>query len=86
MGADGSDRRLLDLREYLAGTFGASPGSLSEDEALMGGLLDSIALLTLITHLEDRYGIRIGAHEVGPENFGTLRALAEFVERKAPGA
>ncbi len=79
----GSDRYLEEIRSYLAGDLRVAPQSLADDEPLLGALLDSIALLTLATHLEERYGIAIGAGEVDPDNFGTLGALARFVARKS---
>jgi acyl carrier protein len=77
------DRCVEEIGSYLATTLGAGAGGIGPDEALLGDLLDSIALLTLATHLEETYGITVGAHEVEAENFGTLRALAGFVARKA---
>lgn len=80
-----SDRYTEELKSYLASTFGTSPGSIRDDEPLMGSFLDSIALLTLATHLEETYGITVGAHEVEAGNFGTLSALADFLVRKRSG-
>ncbi len=80
------DKYLLELRAYIGETLASGPDGVPDEEPLIGGLLDSIALLTLSTHIEERYGIAVGAHDVGPENFGTLRALASFVRRKAGGA
>lgn len=76
---------LDEIRGHLARSLGVDAGGLRSDEALLGGLLDSIGLLTLTAHLESAYGITIGAHEVDPENFGTLLALAGFVARKTAG-
>jgi acyl carrier protein len=43
------------------------------------GLLDSMALMRLIAHLEEGYGITVSDDELVPENFGTITALARFV-------
>lgn len=57
---------------------------LDPGEALlgMGGLLDSLGLLRLITFLEEEYRIHVGDGDVGEENFGTLERLSAFVARK----
>lgn len=75
-----------ELRRYLEETFGGGTSEIAEDQPLLGDLLDSIGVLTLATHLEERYGIAIGAHEMDPANFGTLRDLAAFVARKTSSA
>jgi acyl carrier protein len=80
--AEGPAIPLDEIRRHLAMSLGADPDGLADDEPLLGGRLDSIALLTLSARLEESYGIAIGAHEVDPENFGTLGSLARFVTRK----
>jgi acyl carrier protein len=61
--------------------------SLDSDESLFNsGTLDSLGTLRLITFLEERFGLQIGDGEVGDENFGTLRKLQAFVERKQAGS
>jgi len=44
--------------------------------------LDSLAIFELIVGLEQRYGIEIFDDEAVPENFGTVKAIAQFVESK----
>jgi acyl carrier protein len=44
--------------------------------------LDSLAIFELIVNLEQRYGIQILDEEAVPENFGTVTAIAKFVESK----
>ena len=73
---------LNEIRGYLSESFGGTSSELSDDEPLLGDVLDSMGILKLATHLEETYGITIGAHEMDPENFGTLSALAQFVARK----
>lgn len=61
--------------------------SLDPDEPLFNsGTLDSLGTLRLITFLEERFGLQIGDGDVGDENFGTLRKLQAFVERKQAGS
>lgn len=44
--------------------------------------LDSIAVVNLITALEEHFGIAVADDEIGASTFETLGSLAQFVERK----
>lgn len=61
---------------------GMSPETISDDAPLFGqGLgLDSVDALELVVALEKEFGIKIQSHEVGREAFGSINALASFVE------
>ncbi|MGW1998236.1 acyl carrier protein [Embleya sp. NPDC001921] len=50
------------------------------------GILDSLGLLSLVTHLEDRLGIRVDDRDMVPDNLGTLRNIDRFVARKLEAA
>lgn len=52
--------------------------------ALLGAIpeLDSMAVVSLITALEEQFGITVDDDEIGAEAFETLGSLAIFVERK----
>jgi acyl carrier protein len=58
--------------------------NLTEDEALLDGALDSTDVLRLVVHVEERYGVRIEDADLVPENFATVRALAELIRSKRP--
>ena len=55
---------------------------IAPDEQLLGGLLDSIAILSLVEFLQDEFAIRVEDDELVPENFETVRAVASLVARK----
>ncbi|GAP62780.1 hypothetical protein ARMA_1203 [Ardenticatena maritima] len=58
---------------------------IAPDESLISsGILDSLALLRLITFLEERFGIAIEDHEVMQENFETIARMEAFVAAKQP--
>ena len=68
------------LREHLPGE---ALDSLKPDDDLIGsGILDSLAMIKLVTHLEQHFGIVVGAEEMSPENFTSVAALAKFVASK----
>ena len=51
-------------------------------DALAEGLLDSLAVEQLIAFLESRFGVRFSDEDLVPENFESVRCLADFVDRK----
>ncbi|RME11348.1 MAG: acyl carrier protein [Ardenticatenia bacterium] len=58
---------------------------IAPDESLISsGILDSLALLRLITFLEERFGIAIEDHEVMQDNFETIARMEAFVAAKQP--
>lgn len=66
---------------------GEAPDSLTpEDDLIHSGILDSLALVKLVTHLEQRYGLTVGAEDITPEHFGSAAALARYVGARRGGA
>jgi acyl carrier protein len=57
---------------------------LERGTALLGNLpeLDSMAVVSVITALEERYGFTVNDDEISAETFATLGSLVDFVERK----
>ena len=45
------------------------------------GLIDSYDITSIITALDEKYDIRIKASEIEPENFNSIEAIVETVER-----
>jgi len=58
--------------------------TLTADTPLLGNIpeLDSMAVVTVITALEDHYGFFVEDDEISAETFATLRDLAKFVSEK----
>ena len=56
----------------------------SANAPLLGSVpeLDSLAVINVITALEDKFGIRIQDDEVSSDVFATLGTLAEFIAEK----
>ena len=71
--------------EYLPGE---DPAALTDTTALMTtGILDSIAVLKVVTFLENQFGITIEPHEAVVENLNTLSDMAQLVmSKKVPTA
>jgi acyl carrier protein len=47
--------------------------------------LDSMAVVQLITALEEHFGISVDDDEIGASTFATIGSLTAFVERKMDG-
>lgn len=58
--------------------------SLDGDAALLGAIpeFDSMAVLGVITRLEEVFGISIADDEISAETFETVGSLTRFVEQK----
>lgn len=71
---------LLDATLGLRGRAAQMP----DDAPLLGALpeLDSMAVVAILTGIEDRFGVEIADDEVDGASFATVGALVEFVQRK----
>lgn len=57
---------------------------LTDDTPLVtGGLLDSVAALKLVDHLEEAYGIEFEPEELSADFLDTVSLIASLVEKKA---
>jgi D-alanine--poly(phosphoribitol) ligase subunit 2 len=66
----------------LARQLGKDARRIKDDEVIPAtGLLDSAALMELIIWLETENGLWIEENEITIENFGTIDAMAAYVER-----
>lgn len=63
---------------------GERAARLESGTALLGALpeLDSMAVVTVITALEDQFGFVVEDDEISAETFATLGSLVRFVESK----
>ena len=60
---------------------------LSTDDDLVGlGVIDSLGFVELVEEVQSRYGITVTDIEITEENFGSIDAIAAFVEQKQAGA
>lgn len=75
-----SDVKEFILREFLPGE---NPDDLTADLPLISaGILDSIATLKLVMHLEERFGIALAAHEASKEHLDSIDRIVSLVRSK----
>ena len=76
-----TDTRQFILDEFLPGT---PAEELTDDMELMsGGVLNSLATTRLVGFLEEKYGIRIEAHEMGADHMDSVNQIVALVQSKA---
>ncbi len=69
------------LTELLQGLYGDA--DFPRDGAFMDDkILTSLDIVSLVTDLNDAYGIEIGADDILPENFNSLDSIASLVKRR----
>lgn len=51
------------------------------DELIDDGILDSLDIVTLVTEINSEFDVAIPAEEIVPENFNSVEALMELIER-----
>ena len=54
----------------------------AEDNLLSDGLVDSIGMLRLVSHIEELAQITIPHEDLVIENFQTIKAIVEYLEQR----
>lgn len=73
-----------EIRSYLVDNFlFGRAEALRDDASLLGGVIDSMGAIELVTFLQSRFAITVEDEEVAvPENFASVRSVVAFVEKK----
>ncbi|MGB1311424.1 MAG: acyl carrier protein [Leucothrix sp.] len=62
---------------------GAPPEGYDEDYNLIDdGAMDSLAIMTLVTHIDTTYQVVFGDGDIVPENFSSAAAITDFIDSK----
>lgn len=57
--------------------------SLPDDEQLIeSGVIDSMAIVSLLAYLDENFGILLSEEELSPKNFATLQSICDLVAKK----
>jgi acyl carrier protein len=68
------------LEEFLPGE---DPDELTDSVELMTlGILDSVAIMQLVSFMEERFGVTFEANELGKEHMNTLEDITKLVMSK----
>lgn len=76
----------VELKNILAEilSLGDRAKRFTDDTQLLGSLpeLDSMAVVSVITTMEERFGVVVGDDEISAQTFATFGTLREFVQQK----
>jgi acyl carrier protein len=63
---------------------GVSEENLGDDVQLFEErIIDSLGIFTLVSFIQDEFDVEVLDEELVPENFGSIGALARFIDEKA---
>ena len=51
------------------------------EDLIDDGILDSLDIVTIVTEIDDKFGVTIPAEEIIPENFNSANALMALITR-----
>lgn len=74
------------IRHYIAENLLFSDAGFvydDDDSFLHEGIIDSLGVLELVVFVEEQFHIIVEDHEITPDNFDSVRRLANYVRRKA---
>ena len=75
----------VSIKEYILKEFlpGENPAQLTDSTPLItGGILDSLATIKLVVFLEERFQVKIQAHETMVDYLDTIADIAQLVSSK----
>jgi acyl carrier protein len=72
------------VKTLLGTTLGISTKDMTSDSGLLGNVpeLDSMAVLGVITAIEERFAISVDDDEISARHFETVGTLSAFVQQK----
>jgi acyl carrier protein len=72
------------IKEFIAGElmFEDKTAALTEDTPLLGGVIDSLGLMQLISFIEEEFDVAIDDAEVTTDNFRTVADIEHLVAQK----
>ena len=76
---------VVHLRNYVKENFlYLHPDVELDDDAdlLAAGVIDSLGFVELVEEVQSHFGVEVADIEITEENFGSINAIARFVERK----
>lgn len=74
------------IREFIKSEvlFEDQSKTIADDEPLLGGVMDSLALLQLVGFLEEEFGLEIAEDDITADHFRTIADIERLVLQKVP--
>lgn len=76
------------VRQFIVSNYlpGESPANLHNDTPLVSsGILDSLAVMTVITFVETQFQVKLDVYDTSVENFDNIQHIAAAISRKQSG-
>lgn len=76
-----------EIKQFIVSSFAPDvvPEDIADDfDLLETGTVDSLGLLSLISWLEQRYGLSVSDVDISPMDFRSVAAMDAFVREHAP--
>ena len=73
------------LRNYIQNDLLANQAGVNigyDDDLLLSGLLNSLSVMRLVSHIQEYYRIEVPVEDVIIENFATVQALANYLKQR----
>jgi acyl carrier protein len=72
------------IRNYIVQTSHADANKIKDESLIFKeGFFDSMGFIMLITYLEEQFGIKTVDSDLIEENFESVNAISEFIQRKS---
>jgi acyl carrier protein len=72
-----------DVRSFIIDHFlSGNASKLRADGSLLGDVIDSMGVVTLVSYLQEHFGITVEDDEVLPSNLDTVSNLVAYVSKK----
>jgi acyl carrier protein len=70
-----------EIQEYVVNELLSGAEIGEHDDLLLSGLVDSLGVMRLVAHIEQRYGITVPPQDLTIENFATIADITSYVDR-----
>lgn len=71
------------LRSFISEITFTDIDKINEDTLIFEeGIFDSLGFLSLISFLDEKFGIEVGNDELSEENFESIRAIVAYIAKK----
>ena len=71
------------IKERIVTEFMGGTGSLDDETLLVEDeIIDSLGIFLLLGFIKERFGVEVDPEDVTMENFATVRAITNLVEKK----
>ena len=80
---DSTNTQIELLRQFISEITFTDIDKIKEDTLIFEeGIFDSLGFLSLISYLDEEFGVEVANDELSEENFESIKAVAAFINKK----